>query len=126
METKDNIKSKILATIKTSIAEIESTLAVSVLDGTPFLLLMEHDGIQMVYGAWADDKGNATGGFKTADLVPDHLCGTIQMDESSARKNAAAISAKGHEKACYMHWRAFLEARLESQRKLQGVLEAQN
>ena len=107
-----------------SIAQIRATLSAQVMDGTPYLLFSEIGGAPAVYGEWENRLGHwlpAEKGFRYAETVPNHLCGTVQMSAESAQKKCAQLNAAGR-KAHYTTWRAFLEARLATELALLKTL----
>jgi len=111
--------------IEASIKEISNKLDVACLDGSPFMVVIEHEGIERVYGEWPSMNGDGTKirGFLGADAVPNHLCGSIQFTPEGAQAFAAQLNGRG-EKAHYTHWRAFLQNRLTGLLKLQETLQA--
>lgn len=110
-------REEIAATIQESINQIEAKLSAQALDGSPMLLMVERGGQPMVYGHWEGEGGFKVKGFRHADAVPNHLCGTFQFSPESAQRNAAALAARG-EVASYTHWRAFLGARLQAEKQM--------
>jgi len=110
------VQSEVCGLLENDLKALKDRLSVQALDGTPFLLCLDTESGIRVYGDWNGQKG-----FMSAELVPAHLCGTIQMSSESAQKNIAHLAAKGL-KAYYQHWRAFAEQRVAAlEQTLQAV-----
>lgn len=109
--------------------DIETTtkmLAVSALDGEPYLLCRESEGSIRVYGIWPQlysrEKVN---GWSDTRVIPAHQCGTIRYtaeaaDALVAKLNATAEQGTTHSK---MHWRALAQSRLDSAKKMLAMLD---
>ena len=121
-------KDKILALLTESINEIKTALSAPVLDGTPYLvtnIVVRPDGevTTLVYGHWPMSDGTIKG-FKHAEAVPTHLCGTVTFGKSEAQKNAALFSATEGGQYGILHTRDFLTARLASLEQTIAALQA--
>lgn len=110
--------------LASSIREIKLKLADSnSLDGTPYLTLVDKgDGVVRMFGCWPTLSGTEVYGYRSSDLCPDNLCGSVQSSREVAQKRCAELNDLGV-KAYYQHWRAFLEQRLAAQQNLLDASE---
>ena len=104
---------KVLLSLEEGIRAISARLEANILVGEPYLLTMQDKlGNTRVYGHWMRaESDKAVPGWMSSELVPDHLCGTVQFTPESARKNIEHFAAKGL-KVEKLFTRDFLTSRL--------------
>ncbi len=120
----------IVSKFRKSIEYLTTELGSGALDGSPYLLICTVPGvregttIEVVYGEWDGKKS-----FKALDIVPDHLCGTIQMNSESLRKNTVALVEGGFSdgtkpiKVFGRHWREEYARRLVNYTTMVDIVE---
>lgn len=106
-------------TIKDGIAEMQATLSCLVLDGTPYVLITEVNGIACYYGT----PGNKPTAFHGYINYGHLLSGTHQFSLDSAQRNVEHLATKGM-KVEYRHWRDILTENLMDARRSLAMLEA--
>lgn len=109
-----------IKTIRTGIADMEGSLACLILDGTPYVLVTQVNGVECFYGYPAGASKTA---FYSSIRYGHLLCGTHQYAKDSAERHLVTLKKDGIE-ATYKHSRDIIKENLASARKSLALLEA--
>ncbi len=114
----------VLNNVRSDIADLESILNASVLDGTPYAVtIVNPKHGTMVYGEWeSHNEGRAC--FRPLSVIANHLCGVFFMDAFGAQKAVKKLIDAGDKTANYAHRRQITEDRLAASKAMLAKIEA--